>query len=164
MLTFGGCLYTAILSLRNDAVGRGWMSDGLFLGRLGWRFSGVLPAPLITFSISRATWPEALGAVAMTVGIFLPAFAFPSCCTIGLKPCSRRRRCTLSWKGWLPASWGLSRPRRCNWRKRRPGAFLRSGRPRRSSPAPLAVLYLWKSKLNVVVIVLVAGLAGWISY
>ncbi|WP_308238536.1 chromate transporter [Phenylobacterium sp. J367] len=51
------------------------MSDGQFLD--GLALSGVLPAPLIIFSTFVgyvAGGP--LGAVAMTVGIFLPAFAF----------------------------------------------------------------------------------------
>lgn len=74
LLTFGGA-YTAIPFLRNDAVGRGWMEDGQFLDGLG--LSGILPAPLIIFSTFIgyvAGGP--LGAVAITAGIFLPAFAF----------------------------------------------------------------------------------------
>lgn len=74
LLTFGGA-YTAIPFLRNDAVGRGWMGDGQFLDGLG--LSGILPAPLIIFSTFIgyvAGGP--LGAVAITAGIFLPAFSF----------------------------------------------------------------------------------------
>lgn len=74
LLTFGGA-YTAIPFLRNDAVGRGWMGDGQFLD--GLALSGILPAPLIIFSTFIgyvAGGP--LGAVAITAGIFLPAFAF----------------------------------------------------------------------------------------
>ncbi len=43
LLTFGGA-YTAIPFVRNDTVGRGWMSDTQFLD--GLAFAGVLPAPL----------------------------------------------------------------------------------------------------------------------
>lgn len=74
LLTFGGA-YTAIPFLRNDAVDRGWMGDGQFLD--GLALSGILPAPLIIFSTFVgyvAGGP--LGAVAITAGIFLPAFAF----------------------------------------------------------------------------------------
>ncbi len=74
LLTFGGA-YTAIPLVRQDAIGRGWMSDGQFLD--GLALSGVLPAPLIIFTtfvgyVADGFW----GALAMTVGVFLPAFAF----------------------------------------------------------------------------------------
>lgn len=74
LLTFGGA-YTVIPFLRNDAVGRGWLTDGQFLD--GLALSGILPAPLIIFSTFVgyvAAGP--LGAVVMTAAIFLPAFAF----------------------------------------------------------------------------------------
>ena len=75
LLTFGGA-YTVIPFLQRDAVTQGaWMSNTQFLD--GLALSGLLPAPLIIFStfvgyLGGGPW----GAVAMTVGIFLPAFAF----------------------------------------------------------------------------------------
>ena len=75
LLTFGGA-YTAIPFVRNDAVGRGWMTDGQFLD--GLALSGVLPAPLIIFATFVgyvAGGP--LRAVAPTGGAFFPALAFP---------------------------------------------------------------------------------------
>jgi len=74
LLTFGGA-YTAIPVLRGDAVGRGWMGDGQFLD--GLALSGVLPAPLIIFStfVGYVAGGPA-GALAITIGVFLPAFAF----------------------------------------------------------------------------------------
>ena len=75
LLTFGGA-YTVIPFLQHDAVRQGaWMSNAQFLD--GLALSGLLPAPLIIFStfvgyLGGGPW----GAVAMTVGIFLPAFAF----------------------------------------------------------------------------------------
>jgi len=75
LLTFGGA-YTVIPFLQRDAVTRGaWMSNVQFLD--GLALSGLLPAPLIIFStfvgyLGGGPW----GAVVMTVGIFLPAFAF----------------------------------------------------------------------------------------
>ncbi len=75
LLTFGGA-YTVIPFLQRDAVTQGvWMSNTQFLE--GLALSGLLPAPLIIFStfvgyLGGGPW----GAVAMTVGIFLPAFAF----------------------------------------------------------------------------------------
>jgi chromate transporter len=74
LLTFGGA-YTAIPFVRADAVGSGWISDPQFLDALA--LSGVLPAPLIIFATFVGFLAAGLpGAVAMTLGIFLPAFAF----------------------------------------------------------------------------------------
>jgi chromate transporter len=75
LLTFGGA-YTAIPFLREDAVERGaWMTERDFLD--GVALSGVLPAPLIIFSTFVGYFGGGpLGALAMTAGIFLPAFLF----------------------------------------------------------------------------------------
>lgn len=74
LLTFGGA-YTAIPFVRADTVGRGWIDDGRFLD--GVAFAGVLPAPLIIFctfvGYLAGGWA---GALAITAGVFLPAFAF----------------------------------------------------------------------------------------
>ncbi|TAG27434.1 MAG: chromate efflux transporter [Verrucomicrobia bacterium] len=75
LLTFGGA-YTAIPFLREDAVERGqWMSEREFLD--GVALSGTLPAPLIIFStfIGYSSGGP-LGALAITAGVFLPAFLF----------------------------------------------------------------------------------------
>ncbi len=74
LLTFGGA-YTAIPYVRADTVGRGWLSDGAFLD--GVAVAGLLPAPLVifaTFAGYVAGGPT--GALAITAGMFLPAFAF----------------------------------------------------------------------------------------
>lgn len=74
LLTFGGA-YTAIPFVRHDAVGSGWLSDGQFLD--GLALSGILPAPLIIFATFVGFIAGGLpGAVAITLGIFLPAFSF----------------------------------------------------------------------------------------
>ncbi|MBL9188938.1 MAG: chromate efflux transporter [Opitutaceae bacterium] len=75
LLTFGGA-YTAIPFLKEDAVERGrWMTERDFLD--GVALSGVLPAPLIIFSTFVGYFGGgALGALAITLGIFLPAFGF----------------------------------------------------------------------------------------
>jgi len=74
LLTFGGA-YTAIPFVRADAVGSGWLTDGQFLDSLA--LSGVLPAPLIIFGTFVGFLAGGLaGAIAMTIGIFLPAFSF----------------------------------------------------------------------------------------
>lgn len=75
LLTFGGA-YTAIPFLQHDAVAvGGWMTDEQFLD--GLALSSILPAPLIIFSTFVGYLGGGpLGALAITAGIFLPAFAF----------------------------------------------------------------------------------------
>lgn len=74
MLTFGGA-YTAIPYVRIDTVGRGWISDAAFLD--GVAVAGVLPAPLVIFAtFAGYVIGGPAGALAMTAGMFLPAFAF----------------------------------------------------------------------------------------
>lgn len=75
LLTFGGA-YTSIPFIRHDAVeAGGWMTNAQFLD--GLALSGLLPAPLIIFStfvgyVGGGGW----GAIAMTFGVFAPAFSF----------------------------------------------------------------------------------------
>jgi chromate transporter len=76
LLTFGGA-FTVIPFLQESAVqGHGWLTDPQFVD--GLALSGVLPAPLIIFSTFVGYVAGGLpGALAMTVGIFLPAFLLP---------------------------------------------------------------------------------------
>ncbi len=76
LLTFGGA-YTAIPILQEGAVeAQGWLTNGEFLD--GLALSGILPAPLIIFSTFVGYLAGGLpGSLAMTLGIFLPAFVFP---------------------------------------------------------------------------------------
>jgi chromate transporter len=62
--------------LQRDAVTAGaWMTNAQFLD--GIALSGILPAPLIIFSTFIGYFGGGPGgALAMTFGIFLPAFAF----------------------------------------------------------------------------------------
>lgn len=158
LLTFGGA-YTVIPFLRNDAVGRGWMSDAQFLD--GLALSGVLPAPLIIFStfVGYAAGGP-LGAAAMTAGIFLPAFGFSllfyerleavvdnpnlhallegvAAGVVGLIAATTVELAGAV-VGRLPSLW--------------PGLLIFAG--------ALAVLYAWRSKLNVLAAVLGGCLAG----
>jgi chromate transporter len=74
LLTFGGA-YTAIPFVRGDTVARGWMTDAQFLD--GLALSGVLPAPLVIFvTFVGYVCGGMPGALAITAGMFLPAFAF----------------------------------------------------------------------------------------
>ncbi|HXS46305.1 MAG TPA: chromate efflux transporter [Solirubrobacterales bacterium] len=76
LLTFGGA-FTVIPFLQDSAVNsHHWLTDSQFVD--GLAMSGILPAPLIIFStfvgyVAGGT----VGALAMTLGIFLPAFVFP---------------------------------------------------------------------------------------
>jgi chromate transporter len=76
LLTFGGA-YTVIPFLRESAVSaQGWLTSEQFVD--GLAIGGVLPAPLIIFSTFVGYLAGGLpGALAMTLGIFLPAFVFP---------------------------------------------------------------------------------------
>lgn len=76
LLTFGGA-FTVIPFLQEAAVSdHHWLTDSQFVD--GLAMSGVLPAPLIIFSTFVGYLAGGLGgALAMTFGIFLPAFLFP---------------------------------------------------------------------------------------
>ncbi len=76
LLTFGGA-FTVIPFLQQAAVtDHQWLSDSQFVD--GLALSGILPAPLIIFSTFVGYLAGGLGgALAMTLGIFLPAFLFP---------------------------------------------------------------------------------------
>lgn len=74
LLTFGGA-YTSIPFVQQDAVGSGWMTTRQFLD--GLALSGILPAPLIIFATFVGYFAGGpLGAIVITIAIFLPAFAF----------------------------------------------------------------------------------------
>ena len=76
LVSFGGA-YTVIPYLHDAAVdGQHWLTDPQFVD--GLAMSGVLPAPLIIFSTFVGYIAGGLGGgLAMTVGIFIPAFVFP---------------------------------------------------------------------------------------
>jgi chromate transporter len=75
LLTFGGA-YTAIPFVQQDAVVTGgWLTQGQFLE--GVALAGILPAPLVIFATFVGHVAGGLpGAIAMTAGMFLPAFGF----------------------------------------------------------------------------------------
>jgi chromate transporter len=76
LFTFGGA-FTVIPFLHDAAVeGRHWLTDSQFVD--GLAIGGVLPAPLIIFSTFVGYIAGGLiGSLAMTLGIFIPAFVFP---------------------------------------------------------------------------------------
>jgi chromate transporter len=158
LLTFGGA-YTAIPFVRGDAVGRGWVSESQFLDSLA--LSGIIPAPLIIFATFVGYIAGGLGgALAMTTGIFLPAFAFALLFYERLERVIEDERLHRFLEGVATGVVGLIAVT----------AVQLALNVSRSVPSPLfgtalfvaalAPLYLWRSKLNVPVVVLGSALAG----
>ena len=158
LLTFGGA-YTAIPFVRDDAVGRGWVSEAQFLDSLA--LSGIIPAPLIIFATFVgyvAGGP--VGALAMTAGIFLPAFAFGLIFYERLESVVEDKRLHRFLEGVaagvvgmiavtaMQLGWGVSK----SVSSLPVGACLFA--------AALAVLYLWRSKTSVPVVVFGSAAAG----
>ena len=77
LVTFGGA-FTVLPYLQESAVeGQGWLTQSQFVD--GIAMSGVLPAPFIIFSTFVGYIAGGIvGALVITVGIFLPAFVFPT--------------------------------------------------------------------------------------
>jgi chromate transporter len=161
-LTFGGA-YTVIPFLRDDAVGNGWMTDGQFLD--GLALSGILPAPLIIFSTFVGYFGGGpLGAIAMTAGIFLPAFSFSLLLHDRLERVVENKTLHGFLEGVAAGVVGLIAATTVdlalNLAQRLPALLpgvVTFG-------LALAVLYLWKSKFNIPLAVIVGGLLGWVLF
>lgn len=76
LVTFGGA-FTAIPFLQDAAVdGHQWLTEKEFID--GLAIGGILPAPLVIFGTFVGYLAGGLvGALVITLGIFLPAFVFP---------------------------------------------------------------------------------------
>lgn len=162
LLTFGGA-YTVIPFLRDDAVGNGWMTDAQFLD--GLALSGILPAPLIIFSTFVGYFGGGpLGAIAMTVGIFLPAFGFSLLFHERLESVVENKTLHSFLEGVSAGVVGLIAATTVELAlvviERLPSVLLGGV----IFALALAVLYLWKSKVNVVLAVVGAGFLGWLSF
>ncbi len=161
LLTFGGA-YTVIPFVRGDAVGRGWMTDAQFLD--GVALSGILPAPLIIFSTFVGYYAGGpVGALAMTAGIFLPAFAFSLLFYDRLEQVIENERLNSLLEGVAAGVVGFIVATTVQL-----AAALAGRVP--SPPAALfifagalALLYLWRSKLNVAVAIGSSGVAGYFA-
>jgi chromate transporter len=158
LLTFGGA-YTAIPFVRNDAVGRGWISEQQFLD--GLALSGIIPAPLIIFATFVGYQAGGLaGGLAMTAGIFLPAFAFAMLFFDRLEMVVEDQRLHRLLEGVAAGVVGLIAATTIEL----------GGNVARAAPslplagaifvASLALLYLWRSKFNVLAVIPLAGIAG----
>lgn len=159
LLTFGGA-YTAIPFLKEDAVERGrWMTERDFLD--GVALSGILPAPLIIFSTFVGYFGGGpLGALAMTFGVFLPAFGFSLLFHRHLSAAVANPLLKHFLEGVTAGVVGLiaittitlARSAIPNWQ----AAMIFVG--------ALVVVYRWKSKLAIPAIMLGAGCIGWLLF
>jgi chromate transporter len=162
LLTFGGA-YTVIPFLRDDAVGSGWMTDTQFLD--GLALSGILPAPLIIFSTFVGYFAGGpLGALAMTAGIFLPAFGFSLLFYDRLEKVVENVALHSFLEGVAAGVVGLIAATTVEL-----AATTAQLLP--SLPAgltvfglALALLHLWRSRMNVVLAITGAGFLGWLLF
>ena len=162
LMTFGGA-YTAIPFVRGDAVGRGWISEPQFLDTLA--LSGIIPAPLIIFATFVGYIAGGLGgALAMTAGIFLPAFAFALLFYDRLERVIEDERLHSFLEGVAAGVVGLIAVTaiQLGWNVAKSVPSLPIAAI--IFAAGLTVLYIWRSKLNVPVVVLGSALAGAISF
>ena len=162
LLTFGGA-YTAIPFVRGDAVGRGWVSDGQFLDSLA--LSGVIPAPLIIFATFVGYIAGGLaGALAMTAGIFLPAFGFAILFYDRLERVIEDDRLHRFLEGVAAGVVGLIAVTafELGWTVGQSVPLALAGLA--IFAGSLALLYRWSSKLNVPVVVLGSAVAGFLSF
>jgi chromate transporter len=162
LLTFGGA-YTAIPFVHGDAVGRGWISEGQFLDSLA--LSGIIPAPLIIFATFVGYIAGGFaGALAMTAGIFLPAFAFALLFYERLERVIENERLHRFLEGVAAGVVGLIAVTaiQLGWNVSRSVPWLLAGAI--IFAIGLAVLYVWKSKLNVPVVVLGSAVVGFLLF
>lgn len=155
LLTFGGA-YTAIPLLQRDAVVTGgWMSNAQFLD--GLALSGILPAPFIIFATFVGyIGGGLLGALALTTGVFLPAFGFTLIAHEPLERLTNARRARHFLAGVTAGVVGLIAATTVQLAP----AALGSLPALAVFAVALALLYTFKHKLNVLVVMGVAALAG----
>lgn len=158
LLTFGGA-YTAIPFIRNDTVGRGWMSDAQFLD--GLALSGILPAPLVIFA-TFVGWISGgpAGALAITAGMFLPAFAFSLIFYEHLEAVAEHKRLQLFLAGVAAGVVGVIAITVLDLTRSTAGRTPNLILSLVIFAVSLAVMYRWKSKLATPVVLAVGAAAG----
>ena len=158
LLTFGGA-YTAIPFVRGDAVGRGWISDHQFLD--GLALSGVVPAPLIIFATFVGYQAGGLaGAVAITVGIFLPAFAFGMVFHRSIERVVANERLHRVLEGVAAGVVGLIAATALELAKSLWTSLTQPLAGLALFALCLAMAFAWKSKFNLLAIIALAGIGG----
>ena len=162
LLTFGGA-YTAIPFVRGDAVGRGWINESQFLDSLA--LSGIIPAPLIIFATFVGFIAGGFGgSLAMTAGIFLPAFAFALLFYERLERVIEDERLHRFLEGVAAGVVGLIAVTavQLGWSVSESVPSVLFGTI--LFAAGLALLYFWPSKLAVPVVILGSGIGGAILF
>jgi chromate transporter len=162
LLTFGGA-YTAIPFVRHDAVGRGWVSEGQFLDSLA--LGGIIPAPLIIFATFVGYLAGGIGgALAITAGIFLPAFSFALLFYDRLEQVIEDERLHRLLEGVAAGVVGMiaATALQLGWN-------VVSSAPSLAPAAAifglaLALLYAWTSRLNVLALVIGSAIAGALAF
>lgn len=155
LLTFGGA-YTAIPLLQQDAVlsAHAWMTSAQFLD--GVALSGLLPAPLIIFATFVGYIGGGLaGALLMTAGVFVPAFAFTLVGHELFERLLNRPRARVMLDGVMAAVVGLIAATAIVVLR----SALRDGAAVALFAAALAVLFATNSRW--VIPAVIAGSAGW---
>jgi chromate transporter len=159
LLTFGGA-YTVIPFLQRDAVEVGrWMTNAQFLD--GLALSGILPAPLIIFSTFVGYLGGGpLGALVLTIGIFFPAFAVTLVGHDQLERLVENQAAHAFLDGVTAGVVGLISAT----------ALTLLNESVRDLPSwivfalGLLLLFRWKAKWAVAVVVVGAGVLGWLLY
>lgn len=158
LLTFGGA-YTAIPFIRNDTVGQGWMSDAQFLD--GLALSGILPAPLVIFA-TFVGWISAgpAGALAITAGMFLPAFAFSMIFYEHLEAVAEHKRLQLFLAGVAASVVGVIAITVLDLARSTAGRTPNQILSLVIFAVSLALMYRWKSKLATPVVLAIGAAVG----
>jgi chromate transporter len=159
LLTFGGA-YTAIPFLREDAVERGaWMTERDFLD--GVALSGILPAPLIIFSTFVGYFGGGpLGALAMTAGVFLPAFLFSILFYRHLEAVIANPLLRHFLEGVTAGVVGLITVTTLNLGM----TAIPTWKAAMIFGCALLLIYCWRSKAATPAVILGAGIAGWFTF
>lgn len=162
LLTFGGA-YTAIPFVRNDAVGRGWVTDNQFLD--GLALGGVIPAPLIIFAtfvgyLAGGLW----GALAITAGIFLPAFSFALLFYDRLERVIEEERLHRLLEGVAAGVVGLIAVTAVQLGRNVAASVPSLAVAALLFAAALALLYQWKSKLNMLAVIAASAVVGGVAF
>lgn len=161
LLTFGGA-YTAIPFVRQDLVGGGRLADGTFLD--GVAFANVLPAPLIIFATFAGYAVGGLpGALAMTAGVFLPAFAFSMVFYDRLEAVVANPAVRVALDGVAAAVVGIIAATVVTLALGLYDPAAPSILPFVIAAAALAALYVLKGRYAPPLVLLAAGLAGWLA-
>lgn len=159
LLTFGGA-YTVIPFLQEDSVEKGaWMTKTDFLD--GLALSGTLPAPLIIFSTFVGFFGGGpLGALMMTIGIFLPAFGFSLLFYRHLEAVVANPRLRYFLEGVTAGVVGMIVATLFELGR----ATIKDGWAVAIFAVVLLVLYKWKSKAAIPIVVIGAGVLGWLLF